>query len=169
MTIHWCGTGLSSAPGLRRLIEAGHKVVVWNRTVEKAREAVGDLTQDIRPYALADLGGDWNESAAISADRRWAAVSQRDAVRLYDLKYAQPLVAPRAMSLPAVDTLTELGFSADGRTLLARSHFGYRFALPLLTDQRPNLWSVTGSVKAQRPYMQSCCYRDCMRRVMLRR
>ncbi|MDP4893646.1 saccharopine dehydrogenase family protein [Cypionkella sp.] len=55
MTIHWCGTGLSSAPGLRRLIEAGHKVVVWNRTVEKAREAVGDLTQDIRPYALADL------------------------------------------------------------------------------------------------------------------
>ncbi len=55
MTIHWCGTGLSSGPGLRRLIEAGHKVVVWNRTVEKAREAVGDLTQDIRPYALADL------------------------------------------------------------------------------------------------------------------
>ena len=55
MAIHWCGTGLSSAPGLRRLIEAGHKVVVWNRTVEKAREAVGDLTQDIRPYALADL------------------------------------------------------------------------------------------------------------------
>ena len=50
MTIHWCGTGLSSAPGLRRLIEAGHPVVVWNRTVEKAREAVGDLTQDIRAY-----------------------------------------------------------------------------------------------------------------------
>ena len=49
MTIHWCGTGLSSAPGLRRLIEAGLPVVVWNRTVDKAREAVGDLTQDIRP------------------------------------------------------------------------------------------------------------------------
>jgi hypothetical protein len=48
MTIHWCGTGLSSVPGLRRLIGGGHKVVVWNRTVEKAREAVGDLTQDIR-------------------------------------------------------------------------------------------------------------------------
>ena len=55
MTIHWCGTGLSSVPGLRRLIEGGHKVVVWNRTVEKAREAVGDLTQDIRPYALDAL------------------------------------------------------------------------------------------------------------------
>lgn len=55
MTIHWCGTGLSSGPGLRRLIEAGHPVVVWNRTVEKAREAVGDLTQDIRPYSLEVL------------------------------------------------------------------------------------------------------------------
>ncbi|MGV8986489.1 MAG: saccharopine dehydrogenase family protein [Cypionkella sp.] len=55
MTIHWCGTGLSSAPGLRRLIEAGLPVVVWNRTVEKAVEAVGDLTKDIRPYSLEAL------------------------------------------------------------------------------------------------------------------
>jgi saccharopine dehydrogenase (NADP+, L-glutamate forming) len=54
-TIHWCGTGLSSGPGLRRLIEGGHKVVVWNRTVEKAQEAVGDLTQDIRAYSLETL------------------------------------------------------------------------------------------------------------------
>ncbi len=35
MTIHWCGTGLSAIPGLRRLIEAGHPVTVWNRTVER--------------------------------------------------------------------------------------------------------------------------------------
>eukprot|EP01031_Cornospumella_fuschlensis_P019160 gene19160-23474_t len=55
MTIHWCGTGLSSGPGLRRLLESGQKVVVWNRTVEKAREVVGDLTQDIRPYSLEAL------------------------------------------------------------------------------------------------------------------
>ena len=41
MTVHWCGTGLSSGPGLRRLIQGGHKVVVWNRTVDKAREASG--------------------------------------------------------------------------------------------------------------------------------
>jgi saccharopine dehydrogenase (NADP+, L-glutamate forming) len=54
-TIHWCGTGLSSGPGLRRLIEGGHKVVVWNRTVEKAQEAVGDLTKDIRAYSLEAL------------------------------------------------------------------------------------------------------------------
>jgi 3-hydroxyisobutyrate dehydrogenase-like beta-hydroxyacid dehydrogenase len=46
MTIHWCGTGLSSGPGLRRLIEGGHKVVVWNRTVEPMRsEAVGDIAR----------------------------------------------------------------------------------------------------------------------------
>jgi saccharopine dehydrogenase-like NADP-dependent oxidoreductase len=55
MTIHWCGTGLSSIPGLRRLLQAGHSVTVWNRTVEKARAEVGDLTQDIRPYALDAL------------------------------------------------------------------------------------------------------------------
>ena len=55
MTIHWCGTGLSAVPGLRRLIEAGYPVTVWNRTVDKAREAVGDLTQDIRPYSLEAL------------------------------------------------------------------------------------------------------------------
>jgi len=74
MTIHWCGTGLSAIPGLRRLIEAGHDVVVWNRTVEKARGAVGHLTTDIQafdPDALAQalrpddvvvsmLPGDWH-------------------------------------------------------------------------------------------------------------
>ena len=55
MTIHWCGTGLSSGPGLRRLIEAGHKLAVWNRSVEKAAEVVGDLTEDIRAYSLDAL------------------------------------------------------------------------------------------------------------------
>ena len=55
MTIHWCGTGLSSAPGLRALIAQGHQVVVWNRTVAKAQDAVGDLTTDIRAYSLAAL------------------------------------------------------------------------------------------------------------------
>ena len=55
MTIHWCGTGLSSGPGVRRLLANGHKVVVWNRTVEKAHEVVGDLTQDIRAFSLDAL------------------------------------------------------------------------------------------------------------------
>jgi saccharopine dehydrogenase (NADP+, L-glutamate forming) len=55
MTIHWCGTGLSSGPGLRRLIAAGLPVVVWNRTVANARDAVGDIAPDIRAYTPGAL------------------------------------------------------------------------------------------------------------------
>ena len=57
MNIHWCGTGLSSVPGLRRLIEAGHAVTVWNRTVEKAQAAVGDIATDLRAYSPEALKG----------------------------------------------------------------------------------------------------------------
>lgn len=55
MTIHWCGTGLSAIPGLRRLIKAGHEVTVWNRTVEKAEDAVGDLTRRINAFTIEAL------------------------------------------------------------------------------------------------------------------
>ena len=58
MTIHWCGTGLSAIPGLRRLIEAGKDVAVWNRTVDKAQEAVGDLTDNIKAFDIDVLGGE---------------------------------------------------------------------------------------------------------------
>jgi Saccharopine dehydrogenase C-terminal domain/Saccharopine dehydrogenase NADP binding domain len=57
MTIHWCGTGLSAIPGLKKLIEDGREVVVWNRTADKAHAAVGHLTTSIRafePDALAE-------------------------------------------------------------------------------------------------------------------
>ena len=54
-TIHWVGTGLSAIPGLRKLIGAGHSVVVWNRTVSKAQEVLGDVTSDIRAFDLAAL------------------------------------------------------------------------------------------------------------------
>ncbi len=74
MTIHWCGTGLSAVPGLRRLIEAGHDVTVWNRSLDKAETAVGDLTNRIRAFdfdmlsaemqegdiAVSMLPGDWH-------------------------------------------------------------------------------------------------------------
>ena len=74
MTIHWCGTGLSAIPGLRELIKDGQDVVVWNRSVDKAQAAVGDLTDHIRGFdmgALAEtvkagdvlvsmLPGDWH-------------------------------------------------------------------------------------------------------------
>lgn len=55
MTIHWCGTGLSAIPGLRRLLEFNDEVCVWNRTVAKAHEAVGDLTDWIEPFDLPTL------------------------------------------------------------------------------------------------------------------
>ncbi len=55
MTIHWCGTGLSAIPGLRRLIEAGHEVTVWNRSLGKAQDAVGDLTQRIQAFDMDAL------------------------------------------------------------------------------------------------------------------
>ena len=48
MIVHWCGVGLSSIPGLRRLIIEGYDVIVWNRTLSKAVEAVGDITYKIR-------------------------------------------------------------------------------------------------------------------------
>ncbi len=78
MTIHWCGTGLSTVPGLRRLIKAGHDVAVWNRTVAKAREAVGDLTDNIHTFSpealsaevktgdvvVSMLPGDWHVQLA---------------------------------------------------------------------------------------------------------
>lgn len=58
MTIHWCGTGLSAIPGLRRLIEAGHEITVWNRTIDKAEDAVGDLTNRIEAFDIDRLGAE---------------------------------------------------------------------------------------------------------------
>ena len=55
MTIHWCGTGLSAVPGLRRLLENGQDVVVWNRTIDKAQNAVGDLTDSLRKFDIDSL------------------------------------------------------------------------------------------------------------------
>lgn len=92
MTIHWCGTGLSSIPGLRRLIANGHDVVVWNRTVGKAEEAVGDIAKDIRGFDLdavsvalkagdvvvSMLPGDWHvplAEAAIAARAQFVSSS----------------------------------------------------------------------------------------------
>lgn len=86
MTIHWCGTGLSAIPGLKRLIGLGYPVTVWNRTVEKARGTIGDGGADIRlfdPEALAAalepgdvvvsmLPGDWHVPLAEAGIRSGA-------------------------------------------------------------------------------------------------
>ena len=44
--IHWLGTGLSAIPGLKMLIENGYTVVVYNRTVNKAIEALSGANGD---------------------------------------------------------------------------------------------------------------------------
>lgn len=55
--IHWLGTGLSTVPGIRRLIQRGHTISVWNRTRAKAEEATAGLSGDfdIREFSLAAL------------------------------------------------------------------------------------------------------------------
>ena len=45
--IHWMGAGLSSVPGIRRLAATGRPLTVWNRTVEKARDAVAGIDGDV--------------------------------------------------------------------------------------------------------------------------
>src|SRR6056297_103387 len=61
MTIHWCGTGLSAIPGLRRLIKSGHDIRVWNRSTDKAQSAVGDLTDKIKAFDFDTLSGEVGE------------------------------------------------------------------------------------------------------------
>ena len=90
MTIHWCGTGLSAIPGLRRLIERGHDLQVWNRTETRARAAVGDLTTRIARFeadrlaaetaagdvVVSMLPGEWHVPlAGMCLDRRAHFVS----------------------------------------------------------------------------------------------
>ncbi|MEM8655472.1 MAG: saccharopine dehydrogenase C-terminal domain-containing protein [Pseudomonadota bacterium] len=92
MTIHWCGTGLSAIPGLKRLIELGYPVTVWNRTIAKAQDAIGSYTKDIRAFDLpmlkaalqpgdtvvSMLPGDWHvplAQAAIDAKAHFVSSS----------------------------------------------------------------------------------------------
>ncbi len=55
--IHWIGTGLSTVPGIRRLITQGRTITLWNRTVEKAHEAAAGLTGDfdVREFSMDAL------------------------------------------------------------------------------------------------------------------
>jgi saccharopine dehydrogenase (NADP+, L-glutamate forming) len=56
-TIHWVGTGLSAIPGLRRLINLDYQVKVYNRSVDKAQQAVGDLDVEIIKFDLDVFAG----------------------------------------------------------------------------------------------------------------
>ncbi len=57
-TIHWLGTGLSSVPGLRKLAQQGTALKVWNRTPDKAQEALRGLMRpevSVHPFQLSEL------------------------------------------------------------------------------------------------------------------
>ena len=55
--IHWLGAGLSSVPGIRRLISDNHPVTLWNRTIEKAQTATDGLSGkfDIKAFSVEAL------------------------------------------------------------------------------------------------------------------
>ena len=41
--IHWIGAGLSSGPGIRRLVQCGHDLLLWNRTLTKGNQILHGL------------------------------------------------------------------------------------------------------------------------------
>ena len=178
MTIHWCGTGLSAIPGLRRLIEGGHKVAVWNRTVEKAKAEVGDLTDDIRAFDIDALGavlekgdvivsmlpGDWHvplAELAISKEANFVSSSYiAPEMRALDDKAREAGVAlVNEVGLdPGIDHLMAHALVADYRAsgaLAAQNHLSfisYCGGIP----KNPNpfrykfSWSPLGVLKALR-------------------
>ncbi|QFU21078.1 saccharopine dehydrogenase NADP-binding domain-containing protein [Shewanella eurypsychrophilus] len=42
-TIHWLGAGLSSLPGIKKVAQSGQPLILWNRTIAKAEQAVASL------------------------------------------------------------------------------------------------------------------------------
>ncbi|MCC7072489.1 MAG: saccharopine dehydrogenase NADP-binding domain-containing protein [Deltaproteobacteria bacterium] len=55
--VHWLGAGLSSGPGIRRLAAQGQPLTLWNRTVDKARQAIAGMqtSAQVRAYELPAL------------------------------------------------------------------------------------------------------------------
>ena len=53
--IHWTGTGLSAIPGIKKLIQDGHQLTVWNRTVQTAKNSLKTLDVEIREFSINDL------------------------------------------------------------------------------------------------------------------
>lgn len=178
MTIHWCGTGLSAIPGLRRLIEAGHDVTVWNRSLDKARAAVGDLTKNIQAFdadslaakvqpgdvVVSMLPGDWHVPLAeMCLDKRANFVSssyispEMRALNEQALERGVALVNEVGLD-PGIDHLMAHHLVADYRASKAYdaqndlSFISYCGGIPA----RPNAfrykfsWSPLGVLKALR-------------------
>ncbi len=178
MTIHWCGTGLSAIPGLRRLIEADHDVAVWNRSIDKAQAAVGDLTRNIQTFdatALADevhhgdivvsmLPGDWHVPLAEMCLEKGANFVSSSYISpqmraLNDRAHAHGLVLVNEVGLdPGIDHLMAHHLIADYRAsdaYSAQNHLSftsYCGGIPAISNafRYKFSWSPLGVLKALR-------------------
>lgn len=54
-TIHWLGAGLSSLPGIKKIALSPQPLILWNRTLAKAQEAVDAMGCDVAVKQL-----DWD-------------------------------------------------------------------------------------------------------------
>lgn len=62
-TIHWLGAGLSSLPGIKKIALSPQPLILWNRTLAKAQEAVDAMGCDVAVKQL-----DWDAlTQAVSA------------------------------------------------------------------------------------------------------
>jgi saccharopine dehydrogenase (NADP+, L-glutamate forming) len=59
-TIHWLGAGLSSAPGIIKLAKKSTPLIVWNRSLSKAEQALSNDEVEIDVRQL-----DWDALTAI--------------------------------------------------------------------------------------------------------
>lgn len=60
--VHWLGAGLSSVPGIRRLASSGTDMILWNRTLARATEALQGIETTATAAQL-----DWDALAAAIA------------------------------------------------------------------------------------------------------
>ena len=57
-TIHWLGAGLSSIPGIKRLAQGQHPLIVWNRSLSKAQSTLAGIEdENSNPVNVQQL--DW--------------------------------------------------------------------------------------------------------------
>lgn len=85
---------------------------------------------------FANLGPEFSEHAALAPGGRFAALGSRRGLLLLDLVERQPLLPETALPLDADDALAGLAFSADGRALELRSHYGRRLRVDMQPDSR---------------------------------
>jgi len=57
--VHWLGAGLSTTPGIRRLANTDQPLIVWNRTLDKAIDALAGTTGEKKGTAEA-ASLDWD-------------------------------------------------------------------------------------------------------------